>query len=35
MEHGLLKNTPEDIADFLFSAEGLSKRAIGDYLGER
>ncbi|XP_076061679.1 cytohesin-1-like isoform X3 [Oratosquilla oratoria] len=35
IEHGLLKNTPEDIAGFLYKGEGLNKTAIGDYLGER
>lgn len=35
IEHGLLKNTPEDIAQFLLKGEGLNKTAIGDYLGER
>ena len=30
----LIDNTPEDIAKFLFEGEGLSKTAIGDYLGE-
>ncbi|XP_013885293.1 cytohesin-1 isoform X2 [Austrofundulus limnaeus] len=31
----LLKNTSEDIAQFLYKGEGLNKTAIGDYLGER
>lgn len=35
IEHGLLKNTPEDVAQFLYKGEGLNKTAIGDYLGER
>nr|XP_027214989.1 cytohesin-1-like isoform X2 [Penaeus vannamei] len=35
IDHGLLKNTPEDIAQFLHKGEGLNKTAIGDYLGER
>ncbi|UYV64043.1 CYTH1 [Cordylochernes scorpioides] len=35
IEHNLLKNTAEDIAQFLYKGEGLSKTAIGDYLGER
>ncbi|BFZ18129.1 hypothetical protein BsWGS_21167 [Bradybaena similaris] len=34
-EHGLLQNTPEDVAMFLYQGEGLNKTAIGDYLGER
>ncbi|BFZ18128.1 hypothetical protein BsWGS_21168 [Bradybaena similaris] len=33
-EHGLLQNTPEDVAMFLYQGEGLNKTAIGDYLGE-
>ncbi|BFZ03664.1 hypothetical protein BsWGS_06704 [Bradybaena similaris] len=35
IEHGLLQNTAEDVARFLFQGEGLNKTAIGDYLGER
>ncbi|XP_075418415.1 cytohesin-1 isoform X1 [Tenrec ecaudatus] len=35
MENDLLKNTCEDIAQFLCKGEGLNKTAIGDYLGER
>jgi len=35
IEHGLLTNTPEDVAQFLYKGEGLNKTAIGDYLGER
>ncbi|XP_028608569.1 cytohesin-1 isoform X3 [Grammomys surdaster] len=35
IENGLLKNTCEDIAQFLYKGEGLNKTAIGDYLGER
>lgn len=31
----LLNNTPEDIAHFLFSEEGLNKTMIGNYLGEK
>ncbi|XP_076454326.1 cytohesin-3-like isoform X2 [Babylonia areolata] len=31
----LVKNTPEDVAMFLFQGEGLNKTAIGDYLGEK
>ncbi|OCT70956.1 hypothetical protein XELAEV_18037870mg [Xenopus laevis] len=34
-ENELLRNTPEDIARFLYKGEGLNKTAIGDYLGER
>ncbi|CAF1182831.1 unnamed protein product [Adineta steineri] len=35
VENNLLQNTPEHIAKFLFNETGLSKRAIGDYIGER
>ncbi|MCL4139921.1 UNVERIFIED_CONTAM: hypothetical protein GTU68_053228 [Idotea baltica] len=35
IENGLLQNTPNDIAQFLYKGEGLNKTAIGDYLGER
>ena len=35
IEHGLLQNTPEDVAQFLYQGEGLNKTAIGDYLGEK
>lgn len=35
IEHNLLKDTKEDIAQFLYKGEGLNKTAIGDYLGER
>ncbi|XP_074649579.1 cytohesin-1-like isoform X2 [Tubulanus polymorphus] len=35
IEHGLLHNTPEEVAQFLFKGEGLNKTAIGNYLGER
>ncbi|KOB74016.1 putative Cytohesin-1, partial [Operophtera brumata] len=34
-ENGLLQRTAEDVAQFLHKGEGLSKTAIGDYLGER
>lgn len=30
-----LEKTPEAVADFLFNGEGLSKKSIGDYLGEK
>jgi len=33
--HGLLRNTPEEVAQFLYKGEGLNKTMIGDYLGER
>ncbi|XP_008435805.1 cytohesin-1-like [Poecilia reticulata] len=35
IDGSLLKNTSEDIAQFLYKGEGLNKTAIGDYLGER
>ncbi|XP_060560230.1 cytohesin-1-like isoform X1 [Ruditapes philippinarum] len=35
IEHQLLQNTPEDVAQFLYAGEGLNKTAIGDYLGEK
>ncbi|CAF0837786.1 unnamed protein product [Adineta ricciae] len=35
IENGLLQNTSEHTAAFLFNETGLSKRAIGDYLGEK
>ena len=35
IENDLLKNTSDDIAQFLYKGEGLNKTAIGDYLGER
>ena len=35
ISHGLIKETPEDIAAFLYKGEGLNKTMIGDYLGER
>ncbi|XP_041715041.1 cytohesin-1 isoform X4 [Coregonus clupeaformis] len=35
IDSGLLKNTSDVIAQFLYKGEGLNKTAIGDYLGER
>ncbi|UYV77459.1 CYTH1 [Cordylochernes scorpioides] len=35
IENNLLNHTAEDIALFLYKGKGLSKTAIGDYLGER
>ncbi|XP_015790227.1 cytohesin-1 [Tetranychus urticae] len=35
IENNLLKNTPEDVASFLFKGEGLNKTSIGEYLGEK
>lgn len=34
VENGLLKHTPEDVAQFLMKGEGLNKTVIGDYLGK-
>ncbi|CAF3927868.1 unnamed protein product [Rotaria magnacalcarata] len=34
-DNSLIQNTPEHTAAFLFNETGLSKRAIGDYLGEK
>ena len=33
--NGLLNNTAEDVAAFLFEGEGLNKTQIGSYLGEK
>lgn len=35
IDSSLLKNTSDDIGQFLYKGEGLNKTAIGDYLGER
>jgi cytohesin len=35
IEHELLPNTAEEVAQFLYKGEGLNKTAIGDYLGEK
>ncbi|XP_071492494.1 cytohesin-1-like [Diadema antillarum] len=35
IQNNLLKNTAEEVAQFLYKGEGLNKTAIGDYLGER
>ncbi|CAB4054616.1 CYTH [Lepeophtheirus salmonis] len=32
---GLIKETPEDVAQFLYKGEGLNKTMIGDFLGEK
>ncbi|XP_031558600.1 cytohesin-1-like [Actinia tenebrosa] len=34
VSNGLLNKVPEDVADFLYSGEGLNKTQIGNYLGE-
>ena len=33
--NSLIKETPEEVAQFLYKEEGLNKTAIGDYLGEK
>ena len=35
ISNGLVKETHEDVAQFLYKGEGLNKTAIGDYLGEK
>jgi hypothetical protein len=35
IENGLVENTPDAVAQFLFSGEGLNKTSIGNYLGEK
>ena len=35
IENEILQDNAESIAQFLYKGEGLSKAAIGDYLGER
>jgi len=35
IDHQLLNNTPEAVADFLFSSKDLRKTAIGEYIGEK
>ena len=35
LSNGLVKDTPEEIAQFLYKGEGLNKTMIGDYLGEK
>jgi len=35
IDNGLLQNTSEHTAAFFFNEIGLSKRAIGEYLGEK
>ncbi|KAI1712740.1 sec7 domain-containing protein [Ditylenchus destructor] len=34
-DNGLLRETPESVASFLYECDGLRKSAIGDYLGEK
>lgn len=35
IDHDLLQNKHNEIADFLLNAKGLSKFAIGEYLSDR
>jgi brefeldin A-inhibited guanine nucleotide-exchange protein len=35
VRHELIQNTPEDIAKFLFTTEGLDKKEIGAYIGTK
>ncbi|KRX18126.1 Cytohesin-3, partial [Trichinella nelsoni] len=35
IEHGLIGESAESVAEFLYRSEGLSKAVIGDYLGDR
>jgi cytohesin len=35
IENNLVENTPDAVAQFLFSGEGLNKTSIGNYLGEK
>lgn len=35
ISHALIKETAEEVAQFLYKGEGLNKTMIGDYLGER
>jgi len=35
IEKGFVENTPESIASFLKNTEGIDKKNIGDYLGDR
>jgi Sec7-like guanine-nucleotide exchange factor len=35
VDNNLIQNTSEHMAAFLINETGLSKRAIGDYLGEK
>jgi len=35
INQNLVKETPEEVAQFLYKEDGLNKTAIGDYLGEK
>ena len=35
IDHQLLNNSPEAVADFMFSSKDLRKTAIGEYIGEK
>ena len=34
-KNGLINETPEDIAKFMYKNDGLNKVKIGEYLGEK
>lgn len=35
INHKVIEDTPDSIAEFLFRTDGLSKAAIGEYIGEK
>lgn len=35
IDNGLVENTPDMVASFLYNGEGLNKTSIGEYLGEK
>ncbi len=35
IQNNLVENTPEAVAHFLYSGDGLNKTSIGTYLGEK
>ena len=35
IEQGLVNDTPEDVAAWLYKTENLDKTKIGEYLGEK
>jgi Sec7-like guanine-nucleotide exchange factor len=35
IEEGFVEETPESVAKFLRTTEGLDKTMVGDYLGEK
>jgi cytohesin len=34
-QHGILGKSPSDVAQYLYKVQGLSKKTIGEYLGEK